>query len=85
MLAYGEGTIMSNEFKLGDHVEWKAEGGITRGVITEKVTSEIMFKGYVRHASDKDPQYIIKGDASNHLAMHKGTALRRVKKKVQAS
>lgn len=76
---------MSNQFKLGDHVEWKGEGGLASGVITEKVTSEIMFKGYIRHASDKDPQYIIKSDVSNHLAMHKGTALRRVKKKIRAS
>jgi hypothetical protein len=77
---------MSNEFKVGDHVEWNYEGGTTTGVITEKVTSEVMFKGYIRHASAKDPQFIIKSDSTNHLAMHKGSALRRVKKqKVQAS
>ena len=77
---------MAHDFKVGDHVEWKYEGGLASGVITEKVTSEIMFKGYIRHASDKDPQYIIKSDHTNHLAMHKGTALRRVKKqKVRAS
>jgi hypothetical protein len=77
---------MTQEYKVGDHVEWNYEGGQTTGIITEKVTSEIMFKGYVRHASSKDPQYIIKSDHTNHLAMHKGTALRRVKKqKVQAS
>ena len=77
---------MSNELKVGDHVEWNYEGGTTTGVITEKVTSEVMFKGYIRHASAKDPQFIIKSDSTNHLAMHKGSALRRVKKqKVQAS
>ena len=77
---------MANDFKVGDHVEWTYEGGTTSGIITEKVTSEIMFKGYVRHASIKDPQYIIKSDSTNHLAMHKGSALRKIKKqKVRAS
>jgi hypothetical protein len=76
----GEDTAVTNEFKIGEHVTWSYEGGAASGVITEKVTSEIMFKGYVRHASDKDPQYIIKSDQTNHLAMHRGTVLRRAKK-----
>jgi hypothetical protein len=70
-----------SQFKVGDQVEWKSEGGLVSGTITRKVTSEITFKGYVRHASEKDPQYIIKSDHSNHEAMHKGTALRPVRKK----
>ncbi len=76
---------MSNEFKVGDHVAWNYGGRLTTGVITELVTSEIMFKGYIRHASAKDPQYIIKSDETCHLAMHKGSALRKVKpQKIQA-
>jgi hypothetical protein len=75
-----EVVAMSN-FKVGDHVEWRYEGGVTTGTITRKVTSEITFKGYTRHASEKDPQYIIKSDQSNHEAMHKGAALRPCKKK----
>jgi hypothetical protein len=75
-----EATTMTNEFKVGDRVEWRRDGNTASGVITEKVTSEIMFKGYVRHASSKEPQYIIKSDITNHLAMQKGTTLRRVKK-----
>lgn len=71
---------MANDFKIGDHVEWNYEGGKATGVITEKVVTEIMFKGYVRHASPKDPQYIIKSDHTSHLAMHRGVALRKVKK-----
>jgi hypothetical protein len=70
---------MTTEFRVGDHVEFRHHGNTASGVITEKVTSEIMFKGYVRHASCKDPQYIIKSDITNHLAMHKGTSLRRLK------
>jgi hypothetical protein len=76
---------MSQTFKIGDQVEWRADGGLATGTITKKVTSEISFKGYVRHASEKDPQYIIKSAVSNHEAMHKGTALRPVRKKTTVS
>lgn len=69
---------MAHEFKIGDWVEFNGDGGRSTGVITEKVTSEIMFKGYVRHASPKEPQYIIKID--HLLAMQKGSSLRKVKK-----
>ena len=49
-------------------------------MIQKKVTSEIIFKGYKRHASKEEPQYIIKSDKTDHLAIHKGSALKRVKK-----
>ncbi|HEY9776866.1 MAG TPA: DUF2945 domain-containing protein [Planktothrix sp.] len=71
---------MKHDYRVGDHVEWNYEGHRATGVITEKVITEIMFKGYVRHASLKEPQYLIKSDSSGHIAMHKGTALRKVKK-----
>jgi hypothetical protein len=32
--------------------------------------------GYVRHGSDDDPEYEIKSDKTDHVAMHKGRALR---------
>jgi hypothetical protein len=44
------------------------------------VTSEITFKGYKRHASKEEPQYIIKSDKTDHLAIHKGAALKKVRK-----
>jgi hypothetical protein len=43
------------------------------------VTSEIEFKGYTVHASEEEPQYEIKSDKTDHLAMHKGSALRMLK------
>jgi hypothetical protein len=67
---------MSKEFKVGDHVRWNSEAGRVSGVIMKKVTSEIRFKGYVRHASREEPQYLIKSDKTEHVAIHKGTALR---------
>jgi hypothetical protein len=71
---------MTSEFKRGDHVEWNSEAGRVRGVIQKKVTSEITFKGYKRHASKKEPQYVIKSDKTDHVAIHKGSALRKIKK-----
>ena len=71
---------MKSSFKRGDHVEWNSEAGRVRGTIQKKVTSEIVFKGYRRHASREAPQYIIKSDKTDHVAIHKGSALKKVKK-----
>ncbi len=62
-------------FKRGDHVRWNSEAGHVAGRITRVVTSEIEFKGYTVHASKEEPQYEIKSDTTDHLAMHKGSAL----------
>ncbi len=65
-------------FKHGDHVSWNSEAGRVSGTITKVVTSEIEFKGYTVHASKEEPQYQIKSDKTDHIAMHKGSALTRV-------
>jgi hypothetical protein len=72
---------MKADFKVGDHVEWNSEAGRVRGTIQKIVTSEIRFKGYTVHASEKEPQYLIKSDKTDHLAMHKGSALKKISKK----
>lgn len=71
---------MATDFKRSDHVEWNSEAGRVRGTIQKKVTSEITFKGYKRYASMEEPQYIIKSDKTDHLAIHKGSALKKIKK-----
>jgi hypothetical protein len=71
---------MATEFKRDDHVEWNSEAGRVRGTIRRKVTREIVFKGYRRHASKEEPQYIIQSDKTDHLAIHKGSALKKIKK-----
>ena len=71
---------MATELKRGDHVEWNSEAGRVRGAVQKKLTSEITFKGYKRHASREEPQYIIKSDKTDHLAIHKGSALKKIKK-----
>ena len=74
---------MSKTFKRGDHVEWNSEAGRVRGSIVKKVVSDIRFKGYVHHASKDEPQYIIKSEKTDHIAIHKGRALKRVKSRTQ--
>ncbi len=72
--------VMKDDFKVGDHVEWNSEAGRVSGTIIKKVTSEITFKGYTVHASEDEPQYQIKSDKTDHEAMHKGSALKKIKK-----
>ncbi len=70
---------MPASFKRGDVVEWNSEAGRVRGVIIKKVASNIQFKGYVHHASRTEPQYLIKSLKTDHIAIHKAQALKRVR------
>ena len=74
-------NLMDCDFKVGDHVEWNSEAGRVQGIIKKKITSRIEFKGYTVHASKEEPQYLIKSDKTDHLAMHKGAALKKIYKK----
>ena len=67
---------MSKTFKRGDHVEWNSEAGRVRGIIVKKVVSDVKFKGYTHHATREEPQYFIQSDKTDHVAIHKGAALR---------
>jgi len=70
---------MSGRFKVGDHVTWNSEAGRVRGTIIRVHTTDVEYKGYIHHATRDEPQYEIKSDATDHIAMHKGTALRRTR------
>ncbi len=76
---------MSKVFKVGDHVRWNSEAGRVSGVIVKKIASDTKFKGYVHHASRETPQYLIKSDKTEHVAIHKGTALRLVSTRARKS
>ena len=67
---------MAKQFKLGDHVSWNSEAGRVSGRIVKVHAKDVDWKGYVHHASKDDPQYEIKSDKTDHVALHKGTALR---------
>jgi hypothetical protein len=70
---------MHKAFKVGDHVSWNSEAGRVSGRIVKVHAREFAFKGYVRHATKDDPQYEIKSDKIEHIAMHKGSALTRIR------
>jgi len=70
--------VTRHRFHVGDHVSWNSEAGRVSGHITRVVTSEIQFKGYTVHASREEPQYEIRSDKTDHIAMHKGSALRKL-------
>lgn len=77
-LPFGSDCKMTKTFKRGDHVEWNSEAGRVRGTVIKRVVSDTRYKGYVHHASKDEPQYIIKSDRTDHIAIHKGKALKRV-------
>lgn len=66
------------DFRVGDHVGWNSEAGHVSGTVIRVITSEVEFKGYKVHASKAEPQYEIKSDKTDHIAMHKGSALTKV-------
>ncbi len=69
---------MTTEFKVGDKVSWNSEAGRVSGTIIKKHTRDFKYKGYTHHATKDDPQYEIKSDKSDHIAAHKGSALRKI-------
>ena len=71
-----EASKMARKFKVRDHVSWNSEAGRVRGRIIKVHTEDVNYKGYVHHASKDDPQYEIKSDKTDHVALHKGRALR---------
>lgn len=69
---------MNIKFQIGDHVSWNSEAGYVSEKIIAIHTSDFNFKGYIHHCSKEDPQYEIKSDKTDHVAAHKGTALKRI-------
>ncbi|MCZ4326890.1 DUF2945 domain-containing protein [Brachybacterium paraconglomeratum] len=69
---------MSTEFAVGDHVSWNSEAGRVTGTITKVHTADFDYKGHRRRASQDEPQYEIESDRTDHVAAHKGSALRKV-------
>ena len=73
---FGE-PVVTTKFKVGDQVTWNSEVGHVRGKIIRVHTKNVDYKGYTHHASTADPQYEIKSDMTDHIAMHKGSALKK--------
>ncbi|GAA0565117.1 DUF2945 domain-containing protein [Halomonas salifodinae] len=69
---------MAKRFKVGDHVSWNSEAGQVSGKIIRVHTQDTEYKGHKRHASAEEPQYEIKSDKTDHIAMHKDSALTKI-------
>jgi Hypervirulence associated proteins TUDOR domain len=72
------GALLSTIFKIGDHVRWNSEAGRVTGKVIRVHKSDTEYKGYTHHASADDPQYEIKSDKTDRIAMHKGSALQKI-------
>jgi hypothetical protein len=72
--------MMRGGFRIGDHVSWNSEAGRVSGVIRKKISAPMKFKGYTVRASKEAPQYLIESDKTDHVAVHKGTALRKLRR-----
>lgn len=70
---------MTQRFKIGDHVAWNSEAGHVSGTIIRVHTHDFDYKGHTHHATEDDPQYEIRSDKTEHIAAHKGAALRKTR------
>ena len=70
---------MAKTFRKGDRVSWNSEAGRVSGKIVKVHTKDVNYKGYVHHASKENPQYEIKSDKTDQVALHKASALRRIR------
>lgn len=57
---------------------WNSEAGHVSGKIIRVHRRDVQYKGYKHHASEAAPQYEIKRDKSDHVAMHKASALKKI-------
>ena len=69
---------MTKRFEVGDHVAWNSEAGHVSGRIVKVHTRDVDYKGHTHHASRDEPQYEIKSDKTDHIALHKGKALKKL-------
>jgi len=71
---------MTKRFKVGDHVKWNSEAGHVSGKIIAVHTRDFDYKGHTHNASKEDTQYEITSDKTEHIAAHRGSALRRARR-----
>lgn len=66
---------MSQRFAVGDYVAWNSEDGRVSGRIIKVHTRDVDCKDYIHHTSTDEPQYEIQSDRTDHIAMHKRSAM----------
>ena len=67
------------ELRAGQHVAAAIDFTI-RLESDARHTRNFRLNGYTRHASPDSPQYAIKSSRTEHIAFHKGEALRRIRR-----
>ena len=70
---------MKRRFKIGERVSWNSEAGRVSGRIVRVHVQDVEWKGYTHHATADEPQYEIKSDKTDHVALHKAPALRKLR------
>jgi hypothetical protein len=58
-------------------MRWNSEAGWVSGTIIKVHTTDVNYKSYTHHAISTEPQYAITSDKTDHIALHKGSALQR--------
>ena len=71
--------MSARRFNVGDHVTWNSEAGHVSGTIIKVHVKDVDYKGHMHRCTEDEPQYEIKSAKTDHIAMHKGSALKRVK------
>ncbi|MEO6774831.1 MAG: DUF2945 domain-containing protein [Kofleriaceae bacterium] len=66
-------------------MRWNSEAGLVTGVIRKRFRAPTQFKGYTVRASAAEPQYLIESEKTDHLAVHKPGALRKLRPRTKPS
>lgn len=66
---------MAEPFKVGDRAGWNSEAGQVSGTIIRVHTHDFDYKGHTHRARPESPQYEIKSSKTDHIAVHKRSAL----------
>jgi hypothetical protein len=68
---------MSDEFRVGDRVEWDSHGSKAVGTVERKITSDTEAAGRTVRGSKDEPQYLVRSEKSGGEAVHQPDALRK--------
>ncbi|RKS79863.1 Protein of unknown function (DUF2945) [Actinomadura pelletieri DSM 43383] len=66
---------------VGDEVTWRSHGSTAEGRVEEKITDRREAAGRTVAASPEEPQYVVRSEKSGKKAAHKGSALKKRKRK----
>ncbi|HET9381976.1 MAG TPA: DUF2945 domain-containing protein [Streptomyces sp.] len=68
------------DLKKGDKVAWSSHGGRAEGEVEKKITERTEAGGRTVDASPEEPQYQVRSEKSGGSAVHKPSALKKLKK-----